>query len=179
MHNGLGNQSQITHSLFFFFSFAWTWHTKLLLNQALKSQRWHLYWAQKTWPVTWMPFSCFINSCRKQNKIDQPKDCNYWRLKNHIIESQNGLAWKGPQRSWSFNSNAVCRVASYQTRLPRATSSLEEHLSFIWPHKLCAKLAISSAYQASALATWTFTVHRAQMTVKTMAHWATWAAYTA
>ena len=39
-------------------------------------------------------------------------------------ESQNGLGWKEPQRSSSFNPPAMCTVANYQTRLPRATSSL-------------------------------------------------------
>jgi len=43
----------------------------------------------------------------------------------HITESQNGLGWKGPQWSLSFNSPAMCRVAYLaKTRLPRVTSSL-------------------------------------------------------
>ena len=41
-----------------------------------------------------------------------------------IIESSNGLGWKGPQRSSSFNSPATGRVANCWTGLPRATSSL-------------------------------------------------------
>jgi len=43
---------------------------------------------------------------------------------HRIIESWNGLGWKGPQWSSSFNPTAMCRVAHHQTRLPRATSSL-------------------------------------------------------
>ena len=43
---------------------------------------------------------------------------------NRIIESQNGLSWKGPQWSPGFNPPAMCRVTNHQTRLPRATSSL-------------------------------------------------------
>jgi len=49
----------------------------------------------------------------------------HWSMyKNKTIESWNGLGWKGPQWSSSFNPPAVCRVTNQQTRLPRATSSL-------------------------------------------------------
>ena len=41
-----------------------------------------------------------------------------------FIASQNGLGWKGPQGSSIFNPPAVGRVANHQTRLSRATSSL-------------------------------------------------------
>ena len=41
-----------------------------------------------------------------------------------IMETYNGLGWKGPQWSSSFNPPAMCRVTNHQTRLPRATSSL-------------------------------------------------------
>jgi len=40
---------------------------------------------------------------------------NKWLLKSsplRIIESQNGLGWKGPQWSSSFNPPAMCRVAN-------------------------------------------------------------------
>ena len=39
-------------------------------------------------------------------------------------ESQNGLGWKVPQISSSFNLPAMGRVTSHYTRLPRATASL-------------------------------------------------------
>ena len=48
---------------------------------------------------------------------------------HRVIESLNGLGWKGPQWSSSFNPHAMCRVASHQTRLPRATSSLALNVS--------------------------------------------------
>ena len=49
--------------------------------------------------------------------------------KNHrIIESYNGLGWKGPQGSWSFNPPTTRRATnlhiSYQTRPPRAPFNL-------------------------------------------------------
>jgi len=46
------------------------------------------------------------------------------RILSLCCESQNGLGWKGPQWSSSFNPPAMCSVANHQTRLPRATSSL-------------------------------------------------------
>jgi len=49
--------------------------------------------------------------------------CVFVKLDHRITESQNGLGWKGPQWSLSFNPPAMCRVANHQTRLPRATSS--------------------------------------------------------
>ena len=45
-----------------------------------------------------------------------------------IIESQNGLGWKGPQRSSNSNPPAAGRAANHyirnQLRLPRASSNL-------------------------------------------------------
>jgi len=45
------------------------------------------------------------------------------------MESQNSLGWKGPQWSPHFNLPAMCRAANHQTRLPRATSSLDLNAS--------------------------------------------------
>jgi len=45
--------------------------------------------------------------------------CRKWA----IIESWNGLGWKGPQWSSSFNPPAMGRIANQQSRLPRATQS--------------------------------------------------------
>ena len=36
-------------------------------------------------------------------------------VSSHFIESWNGLGWKGPQWSSSFNPPATCRVANHQT----------------------------------------------------------------
>ena len=50
--------------------------------------------------------------------------------RHRIIESQNGLGWKGPQRSPSFNPPATGRVANHWTRLPRAWKDLPSVLNY-------------------------------------------------
>jgi len=46
------------------------------------------------------------------------------RTFKEIIESENGLGWKGPQRSSGSNRPAMSRDISHQTRLLRAPSNL-------------------------------------------------------
>jgi len=95
---------------------------------------------EESWFVMWLVFRSFQNErfkvgvecfeiicCELRTELKLHRKHNLVLNTAEVftsIESWNDLGWKGPQWPSSFNLPAMCRVASPQTRLPRATSSL-------------------------------------------------------
>jgi len=116
------------------------------LNQVRDNQSWKLLCCSKL-PLSYFVWAHPLVQTNGKHRGDQTHMPNFslceqdylclllfWKINcllkfipaivQQIIESQNGLGWKGPQWSSSFNPPAMCRVTNHQTRLPRATSSL-------------------------------------------------------